>query len=122
MICSDCQEREERIRQLEERLYGREWEAPREFKLTPLEQFLVATLIAANGRACSEDFLIEATRAARHTYRQNPTSNLIASKICHTRSKLKPFGITIETVWGLGFRITIEMRERILNWEHRRAA
>ena len=122
MTCEHCAELEEQVRQLERQLYNREWEAPAEFRLTPLEQCIVATLVAANGRACSADFLIDATRAARHTYRQNPTSNLNFSKVCHTRAKLKPFGLTIETVWGTGFRISTEMRARLLNWSNQEAA
>ena len=121
-MCDRCEEHEERIRQLEAQLYGRDWEAPKEMRLTGMEEAIVATLIAADGRTCTPDLLIDATRGRRGTHTAHPTSNLIDSKICHVRAKMRPFGIEIETVWGRGWRIMPIHRERILNWRNQEAA
>lgn len=119
-MCTGCEERDEKIKQLERELYGREWEAPREFRLTKLEAAIVATLLA-NNRVCSTDLLIDATRG-RGTHTNNPNSNLIDAKICYIRSKLRPYGLRIETVWGTGYKIEDETRARLLNWKNGMAA
>lgn len=118
--CQGCDERDEKIRQLEHELYGRSWEAPKELRLTKLEAAIVATMLA-NNRVCSANLLIDATRG-RGTHKEHPTSNLIDSKICHIRAKLRPFGLGVTTVWGTGYKIEDETRARLLNWQERRAA
>ena len=120
MCCEGCEERAEKIRQLEAELYGREWEAPSEFRLTKLEAAIVATLLA-NNRVCSQALLIDATRG-RGTHTNNPNSNLIDAKICHIRAKLRPYGLRVETVWGTGYKIEDETRTKLLSWTPRRAA
>ena len=46
----------------------------------------------------------------------NPTSSIkvVGTIICRLRKKLRPYGIEIHTVWGEGFRITEEDRDRLL--------
>jgi two-component system cell cycle response regulator CtrA len=118
--CTACEERDEKIKQLERELYGREWEAPKELRLTKLEAAIVATMLA-NNRVCSPALLIDATRG-RGTHTNNPNSNLIDAKICHIRAKLRPYGLRVETVWGTGYKIEDETRAQLLNWTTRRAA
>jgi two-component system cell cycle response regulator CtrA len=118
--CTACDERDEKIRQLERELYGRSWEAPKELRLTKLEAAIVATLLA-NNRVCSTSLLIDATRG-RGTHTNNPNSNLIDAKICYIRAKLRPFGLKVATVWGCGYKIEDETRAQLLNWTARRAA
>lgn len=120
MTCAHCQDLQERILQLETQLYNRDWEAPLEFHLTPMEASMVATMLTRD-RACERDFLINATRKFG-TSKQDPISNLMDTKICHIRAKLKPFGLEIITCWGVGWRITGESRDRLLSWNKRRAA
>lgn len=120
--CERCLDLEEQVRQLEAQLYGRHWEAPRELRFTALEEAIVATMLAANGRACSSEFLIDATRGLRGCHRQNPTSNIIDTKLCHVRAKMRPYGLTIETVWGRGWCITRTTRQKLLNWAKQEAA
>jgi len=121
MMCEGCEIKDEKIRQLERELYGRDWEAPKEFRLTKLEAAIVATMLA-NNRVCSPALLIDATRG-RGTHTNNPNSNLIDAKICHIRAKLRPYGLRIETVWGTGYKIEDETRAKLLNWnDNRRAA
>ena len=118
--CIGCDERDEKIRQLERELYGRSWEAPKELRLTKLEVVIVVTLLA-NNRVCSTSLLIDATRG-RGTHTNNPNSNLIDAKICHIRAKLRPYGLRVETVWGTGYKIEDETRAQLLEWAARRAA
>jgi len=120
MMCEGCEIRDEKIKQLEHELYGRSWEAPKEFRLTKLEAAIVATMLA-NNRVCSANLLIDATRG-RGTHTAHPNSNLIDAKICHIRAKLRPYGLRIETVWGTGYKIEDETRAQLLNWNARRAA
>lgn len=40
--------------------------------------------------------------------------NVLKTQLCHLRKALKPFGIQIETVWGIGQRIPKEQRVRAL--------
>ena len=119
-MCEGCEIKDEKIRQLERELYGRDWEAPKEFRLTKLEAAIVATMLA-NNRVCSPSLLIDATRG-RGTHTEHPASNLIDSKICHIRAKLRPFGLKVATVWGCGYKIEDETRAQLLNWAARRAA
>ena len=38
--------------------------------------------------------------------------NIINVRVCTMRAKLKPFGIGIETVWGVGYRMSPEAKAR----------
>jgi hypothetical protein len=41
------------------------------------------------------------------------TPKILDVIMCKMRSKLKPHGITVETVWGRGYRLSRKARERI---------
>lgn len=119
-MCDRCEELTERVRQLEATLFNKDWEAPREFKLTPMEARILATLYARD-RTCSADMLIDATRDIGGIKRVHPNGNVIDAKICHIRNKLKPFGLSIETMWGAGYRLANESRAALRNWPHTEA-
>lgn len=119
-MCTRCEELEERVRQLEADLYNHDWAPPAEIRLTRLEGSIVAAMVRT-GRPCSEDFLVQATRG-RGSWTSEPQSNLIASKISHIRDKFEPFELVVETVWGVGYRLTPESRTRLLNWQQAEAA
>ena len=81
-------------------------------KATRLEAIIFAVLLKRN----------EATKAQlHHVVEQNrPTENANATDpkmidviICRLRKKLKPHDATIETVWGLGYRMKQEDRDKI---------
>lgn len=122
-MCEQCEELTEKVRQLETELYGYEWEPPREFRLTAMEGRILGVLVAAE-RARSKDFLIEATRDIPGVKTDAPYANVVQSKVCHLRTKLRPYGLEIENVFGRGYRLTTESRTRLLNWtaEHPKAA
>ena len=121
MTCAHCDELAERVRQLEAELYNTSWEAPREIGLTRMEARMVSAMVARD-RTCTQAFLILATRDCAGTKEDYPGSNLIDAKLCHIRRKLKPFGLAIETIWGVGFKLTPESRHRLLNWQTAEAA
>lgn len=121
MTCDRCAELEERVRQLEAELYHNGWEVPQELGLTHFESRMLAAMVRT-GRPCTKEFLIQATRGIPGSKSDYPESNVIASKICHLRRKLRPFGCEIITVWGGAFRIDPISRERLLHWQERAAA
>ena len=121
MMCDRCEELAERVRQLEAELYNTSWEAPSEIGLTRMEARMVSAMVARD-RTCTQAFLILATRDCAGTKADYPDSNLIDAKICHIRRKLRPFGLSIETIWGVGFKLSPESRFRLLNWQSAEAA
>ena len=71
--------------------------------LTPTEAELL-TLIASTGtRVASTEFLM----AGLYNL-DEPDENIIKVWICHLRKKLSKIGVTIETVWGKGVRISLK--------------
>jgi DNA-binding response OmpR family regulator len=101
----------ERIEQLEIELYGKPgWQAPRELKLTPQEEAFVACLLAHDGYR-SKEFLFEAVQRGNAE-----DTKLVQVVACKVRQKLQPNGLDIETVWGAGYALTPQTRQRLLNW------
>ena len=101
----------ERIRYLETTMYRRDWEVPREFGLTRQEGQFLACLLAKSGFR-SHDFILDAINRG-NTFSDSRLSQVIA---CKVRRKLKPWGISIERNWGLGYGLTEPDRHRLLNW------
>lgn len=120
MMCDHCQELEERVRQLEQQLYGKRWECPVELGLTPMQARLLAALVA-NDRTLPRWFLFEASRG------DGCWSEIEGDKLVHTviskiRSQIEPFGLEILTVYNTGYRLTPESRARLLNWPSQQQA
>lgn len=115
------EELEAELSQLKFEVFGYGYEAPRELGLTSGQERLVGALLSGE-RTKPEWFLFEATRSAKRGCAEPGASNLIHTMISHIRSKFKPFGLEIETVWGRGYRLTPESRRRLLEWGGRAAA
>jgi two-component system, cell cycle response regulator CtrA len=45
-----------------------------------------------------------------------PEKKIVDVYICKIRSKLKPFGITIEAIWGRGYRLTEANKAKIAEY------
>lgn len=123
MTCEHCEELEEEVRQLKAELFGADWTPPDEFRLTPSEAVIVRALIKKVG-ACSREFLMNATRGAPGTLRRDVNMNVIDAQISYIRQKFRPYDLTIGTVWGTGYCISNQTRQRLLNWptQHTEAA
>lgn len=59
--------------------------------------------------------------AALYQYEGAVNPKIVDVLICHLRKKLRPLDINIETVWGRGYRLDRENRQRLLDYikEHR---
>lgn len=113
ILAARVEELTEELRQANEKLRT-VWSAPRELKLTAGQEALLRLLLSQN-RAHSEEALFEATRT-RLASAEYLESNLIHSMVSYVRAKLKPYGLSIETVYGRGYRLPDETRARLLNW------
>lgn len=121
-MCTNCEELEEQVRQLQRQLYGTDWEPPAELRLTRCERAILAALVASK-HFVDEDTLLEATRFALKKFGEDrPATPLVKVFICKLRAKLAPFGLTIENDWGMGYGVSKETRRRLLHWKPRRAA
>lgn len=105
------EEQAERIMQLEAALYGRGWEAPKEFGLSIQEERFLAALVAVPGLRC-HDLLFDAVNS---NSRDEP-KRFVAVIACKVRTKLRPFGIRIEAAYGRGYALHEPDRQRLLNW------
>ncbi len=72
-----------------------------EWRLTGCEERIFRCLTTQE--RCSHDLLMEALYAARAD--DYPDPKIVSVLICKMRPKLRPFQITIETVWGQGYRL-----------------
>lgn len=106
---------EERIRQLEAKVYGVGWEPPAELALTGHETAIMQTLIA-HDRVVSHALLYDATRNAPYSNGKDVDDKIVHIRISIIRKKLRAFGLEIMTVWGCGYRLAPESRLRLLNW------
>jgi two-component system cell cycle response regulator CtrA len=95
----------EQIARLEHAL-GLSFIAPVEWRLTGSEARVVGALIAR------ESLTKDAGMAAlyRDFGKDEPEPKILDVFVCKIRKKLKPFGIEILTLWGIGYRLTAESR------------
>lgn len=110
----------ERICQLENKLYGMGWTPPDILKLTCHETAILQALMA-HERVVSHEILYEATRTAHNALGREVDEKIVCIRISIMRKKLRAFGLKILTVWGRGYQIPAETRQRLLNWNAERA-
>lgn len=77
------------------------------FGLTEAEARVLVAL-TEHGYAGKEDLL-----ATMSPHGKVPKTNTLDVVICRLRQKLKPHDIAVETVWGQGFRLTEDARDRV---------
>lgn len=97
----------ERIWQLEE-LMGYHWSAPTEFHLTGKEEAILGCLMA---KPLATKEMLYHTLYALHE--EPPEQKIIDVFICKLRPKLRPWKIEIETVWGRGYSLNTDAKQRI---------
>ena len=98
-----------RIAQLEEALFRPDFRFPVEWKLTRQEVTLLGALLASGDAVLTRAAMMSALYASDDW----AVPKIIDVLICKMRTKLKPYGIEVETVWGRGYRLPAQARRRI---------
>lgn len=98
----------ERIFQLEEAM-GFHWEPPVEFHLTGSEGAILGCLMAKP--VATKEMIYTALYGMRID--DPPEQKIIDVLICKIRPKLRPWKIEIETVWGRGYSLNTDAKQRI---------
>lgn len=113
------EELEETIRQMRAGFFEPEFIRPDAWPvhLTDGEKcFCEVFLNAKPNRLVTREFLLEALKAAPRAwiFDYADTSKIVDVYACKIRKKLKPYGVTITTVWGKGFVLT---DADVLSWK-----
>ncbi len=93
-------ELEERVRQLEEALSPLEFMSPPEWQLTANEARVFAHL--ASREMATKQSLMAVLYSGRS---EEPGIKIVDVFICKLRRKIKPFGVSINTIWGQGWAL-----------------
>lgn len=111
---AQLEERDERIRQLEDILRGKEWQLPPEIEaaLTPTEARMLALLAARD--MCTREALFEASRGAGSHEATN--IKVVDVHVSKMRRRIEPLGIVIESIWGRGYRLHPASLKRLRDW------
>lgn len=96
----------ERIAYLESSL-GLDFLAPAEYGLTPKESAVLGVLMS---RELAKK---ETVMLAVYQDMDTPEIKIVDVFICKIRKKLEPFGLGIETRWGLGYYLTPDTKRKI---------
>lgn len=118
---SEAAELREKVAWLERRLYGLGWFPPVELRLTAHEGAILQALVE-HERMAPNWLLYEATRAAPNGMGDDVDPSIVKVRMSGLRTKLRPHGLTIKTVWGLGYQMEPASRQRLLNWPTSQAA
>lgn len=79
------------------------------FKATRLEAAILSVMFKRT--EVTKQQLHQVIEQSRPPGREETDPKMVDVIICHLRKKLKPFGIEIETVWGIGYLISVEGRD-----------
>ena len=85
------------------------------FKVTKLEAAIFTTLLKRNEVTRQQlHAVIEQTRSGEAT-KDATDPKMVDVIICHLRKKLKPPGIEIETIWGIGYLVPAADRKKAIS-------
>lgn len=87
-----------------------EFEPPREWRLSRSEALVLRVLVE---RQKATRQLIAMAFEDRHNGHWEAETKIIDVFVCKMRHKLASFGVTIETIWGEGYRLPPEVREGV---------
>ena len=120
-MCSTCPMLRERVERLEAELkvlrsdfHAESYVAPAEFALNWSQERILGALIRHTS-PLTHDALFEVTRGPR-ARAEDRGEKLIHTVVCKLRQKLRPHGVEINTVSGVGYRLSTESRNRLLHW------
>lgn len=108
-LTRNCDDALARIAELEQALFRPDFRIPPEWKLTRQETTLLGALIAAGDAVLTRAAMMAALYGSED-WAGPKIVDVLMSKM---RTKLKPHGIAVETVWGRGYRLSSQARERI---------
>jgi hypothetical protein len=80
------------------------------FKVTKLQAAIFAVLIKRT--EVIKDTLHQVIESRRKPNKEETDPKMVDVVICHLRTRLKPFEITIETQWASGYYMTLDMRKK----------
>jgi hypothetical protein len=83
------------------------------FKVTKLQGALLAVLI--NRTEVTKDTMHQVIESRRSSLKEETDPKMVDVVICHLRKRLKPFTLTIHTLWARGYYIEPAQRKHILN-------
>ena len=85
---------------------------PAEWELTSSESKIMGGLLS--GRTLSADQMIQLL----YWDKEEPDTayNGLQVRLCHLRSKLKPFGIEIVCKWGVGYHLDPPGKQVVMRW------
>lgn len=96
-----------------EELIGSTFQVHPKYHLTDFEQLFLGMIFKRKGVVTKE-----AVYQVMYGLRDDPPEVKIMDVwVCKLRKKLKPWGVLIETVWGRGWTISDEVRDRIADME-----
>lgn len=122
MTCARCDELQEQVRQLEAIAFGQAWNPPAYLRLSRAELAIVQTLLA-HDRPIDDDTLFRATRMALKKWADEKTDGTVIKVwVSKIRRKFGPHGLQIQNVFGFGYQLPFETRQKLLNQNKRRAA
>lgn len=118
---AELEERDERIRQLEDIVRGKEWALPPDVEaaLTPTEARMLALLAARE--MCTREALFEASRGVG-SHDDATNIKVVDVHVSKMRRRITPLGIVIQSVWGRGYRLDAASRDRLRSWNGEAAA
>lgn len=130
-MCNTCpilaarvEEQAEEIRQLKAELAMAPWEPPAALQIGRGQQLAALRLLLARDRVVNF-WAIRSAILDGGIFRcaaEDVTDNHMKVVVSKLRTKLRAHGMNIETVWGEGYRLPPETRQRLLNWTSERAA
>ena len=82
------------------------------FKFTPLESTVFVTTLRRS--AATREHIHHAIEQNRNPADEITDQKMVDVVMCRIRKKLKPFDIKIDTVWGVGYVIKQEYRDRAI--------
>lgn len=122
-MCTRCEELEEELRTLKAEVYGLQWDPPKALGISQGQELGILRALIARDRPAPIWLLQDvAARDATHAIWGDVPNSQIKVIISKMRRKLRPWGLGIEVVWGVGYVLPPETRHRLLNWQAERAA
>jgi len=88
------------------------WQCPPEWKLPPGDRNVLAALVARPICSLEHLFAAGSPRGAC----SDGEMKVVKVRICRVRKSLKPHGLVIKTLYGIGYALEPESRERLQNW------